>query len=99
VVFFWVVLNATFGLILNLKNPNLDFIDETAAIKNNWSLLIQMFGGMAVPIGFGILYIPVSKIMSPELYIIAVSLLVLAVVMLLLKWLYTRGAQIFSYLG
>jgi ABC-2 type transport system permease protein len=97
-VVFWTLLNANFGLILNIKNPNLNYVDEVAAMKNNWTILIQMFGGSAVIIGLGFLYIPISKFLSPELYITAVSILVLAVSLLLLKWLYTRGAKIFAYL-
>ncbi len=98
-VILWVIFNAVLGLILNLKNPNLDYIDETAAIKNNWSVLILMFGGTVVVVGLGFLYVLVSKFLSAELYIIAVSVLVLAAVLLLFKWLYTRGAVIFSYLN
>ena len=98
-VILWVIFNVVLGLILNLKNPNLDYIDETAAIKNNWSVLILMFGGTAVVVGLGLLYVLVSKFLSAELYIIAVSVLVLAAVLTLFKWLYTRGAVIFSYLN
>ena len=98
-VVLWVILNAAFGLILNLNNPNLDYIDETAAIKNNWSVMIQMFGGTAVVVGLGFIFVLVSKFLSGELYIIAVSLIVLAATILMLKWVYKRGAAIFSYLN
>ncbi|MBQ3897215.1 MAG: hypothetical protein II742_01795 [Clostridia bacterium] len=46
----------SFGLMLNLLMPNLEWKDETVPIKQSLPVMIIMFGGWAVVAGLGALY-------------------------------------------
>ena len=51
------VVMALSGLCLNLKSPNLGWKNETVPIKQSLSVTVALFGGWAVVIAFGALYV------------------------------------------
>ena len=95
-LFVWFM--ALFGLFLNLKMPNLTWTNEIVPIKQSMGVMVALFGGWAVVTGLGVLCYLTRKIVDPELFLIGAMVLVLAACLILLKWIRTRGAQIFENL-
>ena len=89
---------AAFGLILNLKMPNLNWTDEMIAVKQGANVMIAIFGGWVIVIALGILYYAVSGFLSASLYLILAVALVLVVTAVMLLWIRKKGAEIFSKL-
>lgn len=94
----FVVLMAELGLAVNLKMPNLNWTSEIAPVKQGVGVMIALFGGWAIVIGFGVLYIVLADFVSPLVYLIAVGVLLLVGTGILLLWLKNRGAKIFAAL-
>ena len=67
-------------------------------IKQGASVFIVLFGGWVVVLLLGGLYVLLAQVLTPELYLLAASVLLLAVSGLLLRWIRTRGARIFENL-
>ena len=89
-------LSAEFGLAMNIKNPNMSWTSETAAVKQNFSVAAVMFGGwiaMALLIG---LYILLSSIIPAQLYLAACAATFAAGAASLYKWIMTAGADEFE---
>ena len=89
-------LSAEFGLAMNIKNPNMSWTSETAAVKQNFSVAAVVFGGwiaMAVLIG---LYILLNSIIPAQLYLAACAALFTACAAVLYKWIMTAGSDEFE---
>jgi ABC-2 type transport system permease protein len=92
------LLSATFGLVINLKIPNLHWTNETAAVKQGLSSVVAMFGCWGfifLPVG---LYFAFGKYMPIWSYILLWLVLFSAATVALLAWLYKRGGAIFAKL-
>lgn len=89
---------AVFGLIMNLLFPRLDWINETAAVKQGAAIVLTMLGSMmAVLAALGLslllrVYLPEGAALA------AVALLFCLVTLPLRLWLRTRGARRFAAL-
>ena len=89
---------AEVGLALNLKMPNLTWTSEAVPVKQSAGVMISLFGGWglaAAAVGLGMAlkrYLGVAGCMA------AVCLLYLVAGILLLRWIRTRGAEIFERL-
>ena len=94
----FIVFLALVGLFANLKLPNLNWTSEIVPIKQGASVFIVLFGGWVVVLLLGGLYVLLAQVLTPELYLLAASVLLLAVSGLLLRWIRTRGARIFENL-
>lgn len=85
-----------FGLMLNLKFPNLKWTNETVAVKQGVATMIAMFGG------WGILLLPVLAYLAIGEYFVAWAYVLLWVGIMacisvgLFVWLKKRGARIFE---
>lgn len=93
VIYNWFV--AALGLTVNLLFPKLDWISETAAVKQSISTLLSMLGAMAIvalAVGCWALGVP-ETILLP-----AFAALCLLASLLLTRWIYTRGAARFAML-
>ena len=55
-VVLFAVFMALLGLVLNLKAPNLTWTNEIVPIKQSMSVMLTMFGGMGLVLGFGVGY-------------------------------------------
>lgn len=89
---------AAFGLFLNLKLPNLQWTNEIVPIKQSASVTVALFGGWVLVAGLAGLWFLVERVLSPALYLLCVTLLLLAAFALLLTWIRRRGARIFETL-
>lgn len=93
-----VMFNASLGLVLNLKMPNLSWTNEAAPIKQSLPVMICLFGGWLIAAVIGISGYFLSRMLSGT-EIIVVWMVVFALgARFLNRWLYTRGVRIFSEL-
>lgn len=98
VVGLYVLMMALLGLFCNLMLPNLDWTNEIVPIKQSMSTMLALFGGWAIVMALAALYFAVRRFLSPMVYLIAVAAVLLAVSLILLRWMKTRGARIFETL-
>lgn len=90
--------NAAFGLALNLKFPNLNWVNETAAVKTGASVALAIFGGWVLIMIAGAGGYLLSKVMAPNTYFaIVVAVMALATAGLLL-YITKRGPKIIEEL-
>lgn len=94
----FILFMAAFGLFMNLKMPNLTWTSEIVPIKQSVSVMIVLFGGWAVIVAFGGAYYLLMNILSPAVYLLLSTLLLLAVSAVLLGWIRNKGARIFETL-
>lgn len=94
----FIFLTALIGLALNLKMPNLNWTDPTVPVKQSLCVMIALFGGWAIVMALGGLYLLVMKFITPLVYLITVSIVLAVIGVLLLKWIDTKGAKIFETL-
>lgn len=92
------LLMAAFGLFLNLKMPNLTWTNEVIPIKQSAPVTIALFGGWVFVIALGVLYFVVCNFITEYLFLALCGVLILSFSAVLLAWLKTRGAKIFSSL-
>lgn len=92
------VMMAALGLFLNLLSPNLLWTDEVVPIKQSLSVMVSLFGGWAVVLALGILYLVLADTITPLLFLTAAGILFSVVAIVLYFWLKNKGARIFAYL-
>ena len=89
---------AAFGLIINLKKPNLNWQTEAIAVKQSIGVLIAMFGGWVIAAVLGIAYYLLYAVIGSTLFLCIAVVLLALLSALELKWINTRGSEIFRYL-
>ena len=94
--FVW--LSAAFGLTMDLKRPNLTWTNEITVIKQRLTVLLALLGGWLYAAAVAALYFLVGADMGAAWYLLACTALTAALTALLLRWLRTRGADIFAAL-
>lgn len=97
-ILLFIVLMASFGLFLNLKMPNLNWTSEIVPIKQSMSVMIALFGGWIIIIALAGLYALLDSVLSPLVYLLLVCALFLAFCIMIIRWIFTKGAHIFSSL-
>mgnify|MGYP000799859207 FL=1 len=78
--------------------PNLTWTNELAPIKQSISVMIEMFGGWGFSLVIGGVYITVGWHMGAALYLVILTIVLIAVSVLLLMWLKKKGTEIFRWL-
>ena len=94
----FVVFNASLGLMLNLRFPRLDWTNEAQPIKQSLPVMITMFGSWLIAIAVGGLFFPAAGSIRGEIYLLLVSIVLAGVTVLMNRWIYNRGAEIFAKL-
>ncbi len=95
-VFLFVCACAAFGLMLNLKMPNLTWMNETVPIKQSMPVGICLFAGWVVaPLMVGGYFLGIS-LWSVTFYLTVLCGAEAVVVVLLDLWLDRRGTKIFA---
>lgn len=89
---------AAFGLMLNIKMPNLTWKNETVAVKQSMNVLAALLGSMGIIILLAVPYFIWNDILKADLYIVLSAAVVLAVTIALLVWIKKKGTEIFSKL-
>lgn len=98
VMYLYVALLANAGLALNVKSPNLNWVNESVPVKQSSPVVITLFGGWGISVLFSAAFFFLNKYlgMSCDMYLwILVVLLILAIRMLK-KWLHTEGVKKFE---
>ncbi|MDD6189589.1 MAG: hypothetical protein PUB32_08445 [Clostridiales bacterium] len=98
IILAFILFMALLGLATNLKLPNLNWTSEIIPIKQGASVAVALFGGWAVVVALGGVYVLLSKLLAPELYLLCTAVLLFAVSVWLLHWIRTKGAAIFETL-
>lgn len=86
------------GLAVNLKLPNLNWVNETVVIKQSMAVMIAMFGSWLEVLVLGGLYLLLRNLMTPMAYLALAIVIIASVACLLLMWLRKRGTKIFAEL-
>ena len=90
------IFSAVFGLVLNLKFPKFNWVNETVAVKQSMSGILTMFGSMAMVFLPVILYFVVFiNVMSVETYMWMVSTILALICLGLYEFIKHRGTKIF----
>ena len=95
-VFVW--LSAGFGLMLDLKRPNLTWTNEVTVVKQRLTVLIAMLSGWVYAAVIAVLYLMALYVMSAAWYLLAVTAVTAAALAAVLHWLRTGGVRIFAEL-
>ncbi len=80
------------GLTLNLKFPNLDWTNETVAVKQSMSVMLSIFLNWGIIIAAGVLWFAVDEILNTALFLLLCDALVFAVSFIFIKYLMKNGA-------
>ncbi len=89
---------AEFGLIMNLKKPNLDWTSETVPIKQGISVVTVLFADWGITVAACAPYIALSFIIAPWVYLLGISVIFAGITLLLRKWTNSKGVVIFENL-
>ncbi len=90
--------NAVFGVLINLKFPKLDYINEAQVAKQSLAVTISLLGGMAVVVIFGVLGLLLSSIIPLEFYAILCAVIFAVLSFILFKLLFSYGVKRFEEL-
>lgn len=92
------LLCAAFGLMLNLKHPNLNWTNEVVAVKQSMNVLAVILGGWIMITVLGVGYMAVYESTSPLTFLLICFALFTLLSAIILRWLFTRGAKVFEKL-
>ena len=94
----FVYLGASFGLQTDLRRPKLGWTNENQAMKTNLNVLVIMLIGLVVPLALGAIYLPLTRVLSPEMYLVILIAACAVLTLLIHRWLAGKGREIFRYL-
>lgn len=89
---------SAFGLIMNLRRPQLSWQSETVPVKQSIVVLISMFVGWLIAALIGVGYFLLCKTLPASLYLALVCLVLIALSLVQQRWLDTKGSEIFRFL-
>lgn len=90
------VFTAFFGLFANLKFPKFNWTNVAVVVKQSASMMVAIFGGMAV-LGIGVLlYMTLASGMPIALFLLACSGAMLLLSALMAAYIFTRGKKLFE---
>ena len=92
------VLNAEFGLFINLKFYNLNWINETAAVKSGIGVMFALFFGWIYPAALFALYFALAGVLRATAYLYITIALSAILTALLYVYLRKKGPAIFENL-
>ena len=84
---------ALLGVVVNLRFPRFDYLNETAVIKQSMSTMICMFGSMAVVLVLSLVYALLLSAASPVAYLLGCLVLLTAANIFMWNYL-ARGGSI-----
>ena len=97
-VLIYTAASSFFGLVLNLKRPNLTWTSETAPVKQSMAVTVALFGGWLYTVitagGFFLL----RKYISADVYMTIITAVTAGLCIAMYCWLKSRGAKIFESL-
>jgi len=94
----FVLLSASFGLMMNLLKPFMDWKNETIAVKTSVSVLVSIFGMLALVLGLTFLFVPISKHLADRWYLLILTGIFIVGDIVTIGWLKTAGVRKFEAL-
>jgi ABC-2 type transport system permease protein len=95
-----VIFSALLGVVVNMHFPKFDWVNETVPIKQSMSTVITMFTSMAVVLLPTVLYsAALAQTLTIELFMIIYTIVIIALCLLMYRYLKTKGSIIFASLG
>ncbi len=95
----YVVCTALFGLCLNLKSPNLNWVNETVVIKQGVGIFLSLFGGWMFTIAILALYFAFMAILPVRIYLLLVFVLISVISLFLYNYIRYTGKRQFEKLN
>ncbi|MBQ9370501.1 MAG: hypothetical protein IJU10_05480 [Clostridia bacterium] len=95
----FVLFSATFGLMMNILKPFLDWKNETIAVKSGLSVLVSIFGMFLFVLALALLFLPLSAWIADTWYLLIMLVLFVVGDVLFIKWLQTVGVRKFEALS
>lgn len=92
------VFYAAFGLVINLKSPNLNWTNETAAVKQSLGILVTLFAGWIFAVAVALCGYFLTKKINALAFLVLASAVMTAAAVLLLVWLRKKGTKIYESL-
>ena len=92
------MLCAEVGLAINLKMPNLDWSNESVAVKQSFGVMLAMLIGWCYATALGAVYFFVGEKMGALLFVILSFALTGGIVIALYYWLKVKGTRIWESL-
>ena len=89
---------AYLGLMMNLLKPNLTWTNEMVPVKQGLPVLITLFGGWILSLACVGVCAAVGQVLPVRLGMAAEAVLLGAVLLLMKRWLKTKGCRIFEEL-
>lgn len=89
---------SAFGLMLNLKMPNLTWTNDTVPIKQSMPVTINIFGWWGIALIYGAGFYLFRNICGADEYMLGAIIVFAFATRLMNNWIYTKGAEIFSKL-
>lgn len=89
----FVFFNALFGLILNLKMPNLKWTNETIPVKQSMAVFVAMFGSWVLVMLLAVLCFVLHSFLNSALLLTACLALFCVMDGLLLFWMKKKGTK------
>lgn len=94
----YVFLEAYGGIAVNIKMPGLDWVNETAAVKQSGSVAIALFGGWVLCILEGVICYLLRDAAASAVMLGIIGAVNLAAVLAIGRWLKSGGAKALSEL-
>ena len=92
----YVFFSAMFGLFAGIRMPLLNWTNETAPIKQSGAVTIVLFGSWGICLAIAGVYMLVGYKMGAVLYLILWTAVFTVLSLLLMRWIETGGADLFS---
>lgn len=96
IIVLFVLLMAALGLLCNLKMPHLNWSSEVIPVKQSAPPMIALLGGWGLVAILGGGYYLLAPYIGAGVFTVCAAVLLAAADGILLRWLMTRGARIFS---
>lgn len=93
-----VCISALSGLIIGLLLPNLNWTNETAAVKQSVGVLIALFGNWVFVIAVCGIYYLSRNVIEPATYMILCAAVFAILIALMVLWLKKKGSRRFARL-
>lgn len=93
-----VCISALSGLVIGLLMPNLNWSNETVAVKQSVGVLIALFGNWIFVMAFCGIYFLAGNIMGAKVYMILCAAVFAVMIWLMVCWLKKKGSRIFAHL-
>lgn len=91
-------ITACFDLIVNIRNPILDWTNEIVPLKQSMSVVVALLVSFLYTAAFSVGGYFAVRVIAPEIFMVAFSAVNCVVSVFLLKWINTKGARIYSEL-